>query len=196
MRPSISNAGLATRALAVLFFFLEAFLSTGLMRAQNNVPGVAAASITADRAEDPITLEQAIQIALEKNPLHKVALADQKAATAGVKQAQSLLLPHIEFSESATRGNDPVYVFGTKLRQQRFTVADFALNQLNTDSDQQLQFSIRWRVEPVRFLRELEERISNAIHATASAAQLERTDQELVFAPSRLTTAFFSRRSS
>ncbi|HMK23678.1 MAG TPA: hypothetical protein VK466_15210 [Terriglobales bacterium] len=31
-----------------------------------------------------------------------------------------------------TSGNDPVFVFGSKLRQQRFTAADFALNRLNT----------------------------------------------------------------
>jgi outer membrane protein TolC len=30
-----------------------------------------------------------------------------------------------------SRGNDPVYAFGTRLRQQRFTQADFALNALN-----------------------------------------------------------------
>jgi hypothetical protein len=41
-------------------------------------------------------------------------------------------MPHLNFSETATRGDDPVYVFGSKLRQQRFTTADFALNQLNT----------------------------------------------------------------
>ncbi len=99
-----------------------------------------------------------------------------------MKQAQSLLLPHIEFSESATRGNDPVYVFGTKLRQQRFTVADFALNQLNTPtpiSNFSSRFAGEWNlfdsfgswknVSRTRFMQQ------------ASVAQLERTDQELVF---------------
>ena len=182
MRPSIINARRVTRTLVVLFPLLAGFFGTGLLLAQNNVSGAAAASVTADGAEEPITLEQAIQIALEKNPLRKVALADQKAATAGVKQAQSLLLPHIEFSESATRGNDPVYVFGTKLRQQRFTVADFALNQLNTPtpiSNFSSRFAGEWNlfdsfgswknVSRTRFMQQ------------ASAAQLERTDQELVF---------------
>jgi len=40
-------------------------------------------------------------------------------------------MPHLSFSETATRGDDPVYVFGSKLRQQRFNSADFALNKLN-----------------------------------------------------------------
>ena len=65
-------------------------------------------------AQTPLTLPQAVSIALEKNPLRKAALADQKAASAGIKEARSGLLPKIVFSESATRGNDPVYVFGTR----------------------------------------------------------------------------------
>ena len=57
--------------------------------------------------------------------------ADQKIrirlkASAGVREAQSFLMPHVTFSEQATRGNDPVYVFGSKLRQERFSVDDFS----------------------------------------------------------------------
>jgi outer membrane protein len=81
---------------------------------------------------EPLTLPQAVKIALEKNPLRKVALADTKVASADIRQARSVFLPRLTFSETATRGNDPVYVFGSELRQQRFTSADFALNKLNT----------------------------------------------------------------
>lgn len=84
-------------------------------------------------AEPPaLTLQQAVKIALEKNPLRKVALADTKVASADIREARSVFLPRLSFSETATRGNDPVYVFGSELRQQRFTSADFALNKLNT----------------------------------------------------------------
>ncbi|MGA2336704.1 MAG: TolC family protein [Terriglobales bacterium] len=80
----------------------------------------------------PLTLQQAVNIALEKNPLRKAALADTRVAFADVREARSVLMPRLMFSETATRGNDPVYVFGSELRQQRFTNADFALNRLNT----------------------------------------------------------------
>src|SRR5712691_2089719 len=80
----------------------------------------------------PLTLQQAVNVALEKNPQRKAALADTRVASADVKEARSSLLPHVTFSETATHGNDPVYVFGSKLRQQRFTTPDFALNVLNT----------------------------------------------------------------
>jgi outer membrane protein len=78
-----------------------------------------------------ITLQQAVKIALEKNPARKAALADTKAASADVKQARSSLLPRVQFFENITDGNDPVYVFGSKLRERQFTTADFALNVLN-----------------------------------------------------------------
>jgi outer membrane protein len=79
-----------------------------------------------------LTLPEAVKIALEKNPLRKVALADTKLASADIREARSAFLPRLTFFETATRGNDPVYVFGSELRQQRFTSADFALNKLNT----------------------------------------------------------------
>ena len=80
----------------------------------------------------PLTLQQAVNIALEKNPQRKAALAETRAASADVKQAKSFLYPHVTFSEAATAGDDPVFVFGSKLRQQRFAAPDFALNVLNT----------------------------------------------------------------
>jgi outer membrane protein len=78
-----------------------------------------------------LTLRQAIDQALGKNPDAAMAQADLKAAKAGVTQARTGLLPRLNFAEDISRGNDPVYVFGTRLRQQQFTAADFALNNLN-----------------------------------------------------------------
>ena len=78
-----------------------------------------------------LTLQQAVAIAREKNPAQKLAAADIAAAEAGLRQSKTPLLPQITFSENVTRGNDRVYVFGTKLRQQVFQTSDFALNSLN-----------------------------------------------------------------
>lgn len=104
-------------------FVLAAVAVLGLWQAASAQPS----------AEPPaLTLQQAVKIALEKNPLRKVALADTKVASADIRGARSAFLPRLTFFETATRGNDPVYVFGSELRQQRFTSADFALNKLNT----------------------------------------------------------------
>ena len=79
----------------------------------------------------PLTLRQAIDRALRQNPEAAVAQADQDAAGAAAKQARTAYLPLLDFTEDISRGNDPVYVFGSRLRQQQFTQANFALNALN-----------------------------------------------------------------
>ena len=84
-------------------------------------------------AEEPVPLRlaEAVKMTLAHNPMHKAALADTKATLAVVREAQAPMLPRITFAENFTGGNDPVFVFGTKLRQQEFTARDFALNELN-----------------------------------------------------------------
>ena len=81
--------------------------------------------------QEPLTLRQAIQRALKQNPDADLARAQTLEAKAGAALARTQLLPQVNFTEDMSRGNDPVYVFGTKLRQQRFTSADFDLNALN-----------------------------------------------------------------
>jgi outer membrane protein TolC len=130
----------------------------------------------------PLTLQQAATIALEKNPLRKAAIADTRAASADVREARSILLPRLTFSETATRGNDPVYVFGSRLRQRRFTADDFSLNHLNTPSplgNFSTRFGGTWNLfdsfaswHGVNRAKQMNE---------AAAHQLERTDQEIVF---------------
>jgi outer membrane protein TolC len=133
-------------------------------------------------APSPLSLAQSASIALEKNPLRKAAVADTKAASAGVREAQSFLMPHVTFSELGNRGDDPMYVFGTKLRQQRFTTNDFHLNQLNTPlpfGNFSTRFGGAWNLfdsfaswHGVSRAKEMN---------TASTHQLERTDQEILF---------------
>jgi outer membrane protein len=130
----------------------------------------------------PLTLQLAVSIALEKNPERKAALADTKVASADVKEARSFLLPHVTFSETATRGNDPVYVFGSKLRQQRFGSADFGLNFLNTPTpfgNFVTRFAGTWNLfDSFGSWRAVNraERVKDAV-----GHQLERADQEIIF---------------
>jgi outer membrane protein len=138
----------------------------------------------------PLTLQQAVTIALERNPQHKAALADTKVAAADIRVARSALLPRATFSEAATRGNDPVYVFGSKLRQQSFTTADFALNALNTPtpfSNFTTRFGGTWNL----FDSFGSWRAINRAERVKEAAghQLDRTDQEIVF---RVVNSYYS----
>jgi outer membrane protein TolC len=80
-----------------------------------------------------LTLRQAIDRALGQNPEISAAHADEKVASASAHLTRTYLFPQLSFTEDISRGDDPVYVFGTLLRQQRFTAADFAppLNAMN-----------------------------------------------------------------
>ncbi len=136
-----------------------------------------------------LTLQQAVNIALEKNPLRKAALADTKAASADVREARSILMPRLTFSETATRGNDPVYVFGGELRQQRFTAADLAFNKLNSPvpfGNFATRFGGSWNLfdsfaswHGINRAKKMTE---------AAGQQLDRTDQEIVF---RVVRAYY-----
>jgi outer membrane protein len=161
--------GITRFAENVLLIWLVVLLIPGMLFAQQT------------QQPSSITLQKAVNIALEKNPEHKAALADTRAASAEVKEARSFLLPHVTFSETATRGNDPVYVFGSKLRQQRFTTADFALNVLNTPApfgNFATRFGGTWNLfDSFGSWRVLNraERVKDAV-----GHQMERTDQEII----------------
>jgi len=83
------------------------------------------------QAQQPLTLRQAIQLALKQNSDADAARAAVEEAKADATLARTQYLPQISFTEDMSRGDDPVYVFGARLRQQRFTQADFALDALN-----------------------------------------------------------------
>jgi len=96
-----------------------------------------------------VTLEQAVQSALQQNPAFRTSQDDADAARARLKQVQSAWYPRFDFHQDFTRGNNPVYVFGTKLTQRQFTAADFALNKLNTPTpfdNFQTRFDGQWRL--------------------------------------------------
>ena len=79
-----------------------------------------------------LTLREAVGIALEKNPGIQAADAYARAVQEGIMAAKSCRYLRMDFSEGFTRGNNPVYVFGTLLTQRQFIAANFALGFLNT----------------------------------------------------------------
>ncbi|HUK53981.1 MAG TPA: TolC family protein [Candidatus Binatia bacterium] len=83
------------------------------------------------RAQDALTLSSAVHTALDRNPQLRAAGEDERAAAARALGARSAWYPRIDFSQGFTRGNNPVYVFGTLLTQRRFTADNFALPSLN-----------------------------------------------------------------
>lgn len=82
-------------------------------------------------AAEQLTLAQAVARALDHNPELAVDAPLRDAAKSAVDAGRAGYLPRVDFEQSYTGGNNPVYVFGTLLTQRRFTAANFALPSLN-----------------------------------------------------------------
>jgi len=143
---------------------------------------LAGSSFGEDQTAITLSLQQALKIALEKNPERKAVMANTKATHADVQAARSLLMPRLMFSETATRGNDSVYVFGSRLRQRRFTSGDFALNQLNTPfplGNFATKFAGNWNLFDSFASWHAVSRAQSL--NDAATQQLARADQEIAF---------------
>src|SRR5512139_1610078 len=84
-------------------------------------------------SEEPeaLTLSSAVDRALKNNPLIRVALSGREIADAQLREARAGWFPLVQFNETFTRGNNPVFVFGSLLEQARFTQQNFQLSALN-----------------------------------------------------------------
>jgi outer membrane protein len=82
-------------------------------------------------AQESLTLEQAVDLALQKHPAIEAAGQQVKAAEARIGQARSGYLPKVNYQEMAARSNNPVFVFSSLLTQHQFTEQNFNINQLN-----------------------------------------------------------------
>lgn len=85
-------------------------------------------------AQERLTLSAAVDRALESNPDLAVDAPAQQAARLDFKAAKAGYLPRVDFEQSYLAGDNPVFVFGTLLSQQRFAAGNFALPALNSPS--------------------------------------------------------------
>jgi len=90
--------------------------------------------IPLSRAAEPeaLTLSSAVEKALKNNPLIRITLSGREIADAQLREVRAGWFPLLQFSETFTRGNNPVFVFGSLLEQGRFTKANFSLPALNS----------------------------------------------------------------
>ena len=72
-----------------------------------------------------VTLREAVDEALSENPATASADARQRTARAREAEARAARFPRIDVTEAVTRGNNPVFVFGTLLEQGRFAPRHF-----------------------------------------------------------------------
>lgn len=82
-------------------------------------------------AQGPLSLQEAVKLALEKHPSVEAGKNAVKAAEMRMNEARGGYLPKLNYSESWVRGSNPVFVFGSLLTQHQFTADNFALGTLN-----------------------------------------------------------------
>ena len=79
----------------------------------------------------PLSIDRAIDTALENNPMIDIAVSQVAAAENRMGQARSAHLPQVDLNGSFNRTTNPMWAFGTKLNQGTIEQSDFAPDQLN-----------------------------------------------------------------
>jgi outer membrane protein TolC len=83
-------------------------------------------------AQEVLTLSEAVHEALAHNRSLKAAQSSVREADAHVRQTRAAYFPRVSFVESWQRGDQPVFVFSSLLASRQFTVANFAIDSLNS----------------------------------------------------------------
>jgi outer membrane protein len=82
-------------------------------------------------AAEPLSLQQAVQKALENHASVRVTAEAKKAAEAKITEARGARLPRVDYTESWQRSNNPGFVFSSLLSQRQFGAENFAIGPLN-----------------------------------------------------------------
>jgi outer membrane protein TolC len=117
--------------------------------------------VTEASAERVVGLREAVETAIRDNPAIRAMDNSVLAVREDIGTARGALLPRVTLEERYMRTNNPTFAFSSKLNQERFTQADFALDALNSPEaigDFQTSVSIE---QPV-FLKEAYVRLDMA----------------------------------
>jgi len=82
-------------------------------------------------AQEPLSLDAAVQAATAHNASLRAARAGLDEAAARLTEARSGFYPRLSVSEGWQRGNQPVFVFSSLLSSRAFAAANFAIEALN-----------------------------------------------------------------
>ena len=83
-------------------------------------------------AQATLSLKDAAHLAINQNKSIEASLAAQKAAESKIAGAHSGFLPKVNYSESWTRSDNPVFVFWSLLTQHQFGAQNFQIGPLNS----------------------------------------------------------------
>lgn len=82
-------------------------------------------------AQEALSLRDAVRAGLDRNQGIAASAAVEDAAAARIRLARSGYLPKVNYQESWTRSDNPVFVFSSLLTQRQFGEDNFAIGALN-----------------------------------------------------------------
>jgi len=82
-------------------------------------------------AQDPLTLREAVRLALRENKAIAATNAGMRASEARIDAARADRLPKLNYFESFARSDNPVFVFSSLLTQHQFGAENFNIGPLN-----------------------------------------------------------------
>lgn len=125
---------------------------------------------------DSLTFENAYHKILAYYPRLKSQKAKIEEAVAEKFSAYAALLPKVQGISSVTTGDDPVYVFGSLLKQERFAANNFALSSLNTPGHlTNFNFTLQAEVPIFNAFQTI-----SRIRGSRFSIQSEKSDHELI----------------
>ena len=90
-----------------------------------------ALTVTFAYGQDSLALRDAVRQAMARSKILEASAAASDATVARITEANSGRLPKVNYSESWTRSDNPVFVFSSLLTQRRFGRENFDLAALN-----------------------------------------------------------------
>jgi outer membrane protein TolC len=137
---------------------------------------------------EPLSMAEAIHIAVEKNPEIKAAQFQVDAVKSNSVKAQSGFYPQLFFTQSFKRTTNPMWAFGTKLNQGVITQADFnpvSLNDPDAINNFASMFSLSWSIYEGGRTKLGSEQAKQKL--SVASLTLERTRQNVI---ARAATAY------
>lgn len=131
--------------------------------------------------EIKLSLEEAIRIALKNNHEIRAVMNSVLAEGSDVGISRSFLLPRINMEERFVRTNNPTEVFSIKLNQERFSMSDFEIANLNNPdpiSDFRTTFSAE---QPILAIKELLTLKSANKYFKAAGEEFDRKREAVAF---------------
>jgi outer membrane protein TolC len=136
-------------------------------------------TINAQVIPKSLSMEEAIQAAVQNNKQLLIAKTDEAIAKSNFNQTEAIWLPNVNLSQTAYRTNNPLNVFGFKLQQASVLQADFnpaILNNPNNYSNYNTQLALQ---QPIINLDALYMRKAAKEQVGMYAAQVQRTTEAI-----------------